>query len=447
MDAAELASRARGDEGARWAFRGAVGVAVVVWWVVGRRQWFIRDDWALLLTRDEYRRCCGTGTWLFFPQDGHWMTPPIVLYDATRAVFGLGSYWPFLLLVLATHLGAVLLVREVCRRAGATAWTTTIVCSMLLVFGSGWENIVFAVQITYNLSLVGFLAHVLLADHDGPLGRRDALGVAVGMVGVMSSGFAPFFIGGIGLFLLLRGRWRAAAVHTAPLAVAYVWWWLRWGDDPAGDAAGTSATQVPSFVGRGVLATFRGLTSVGALEGVALVATVGVVLWRRGRAREHSLVAALAVTALVMFAGVGLQRAGFGVEGAAASRYVYMAAFLVVPAFCVAVDLLGRLAPQALGAGRVLLAGSALLNAAALHTDGGAWADLARAERGVLELVAGSPRLGEADPTRTPVPFSPDVTVGAIPTLVRDGAIEPRPATTPAELALVDEALGLAPVP
>ena len=49
-------------------------------------------------------------------------------------------------------------------------WTTTLVCAGLLVFGAGWENIVFAIQITYGLSMLAFLLHVLLVDHDGPAG-------------------------------------------------------------------------------------------------------------------------------------------------------------------------------------------------------------------------------------------------------------------------------------
>ena len=42
------------------------------------------------------------------------------------------------------------------------------------MFGSGWENIVFAIQIVYNLSLLAFLVQLVLIDHDGPPDRRDA---------------------------------------------------------------------------------------------------------------------------------------------------------------------------------------------------------------------------------------------------------------------------------
>ena len=57
----------------------------------------------------------------------------------------------------------------------------------------------------------------------------------------------------------------------------------------------------------------------------------------------------LAVTAVLMYIGLGIQRGGFGVETAANSRYVYMGAALLMPAFGVAVDQLARIARRRSG--------------------------------------------------------------------------------------------------
>src|SRR5207342_2527309 len=103
-------------------------------------------------------------------------------------------YWPYLVSAMVCHLGIVVMIRHLCLRAGVTAWTATILAGMLAVFGSGWENIVFAVQLTYNLSLLAFLVQFSLVDHDGPPNRRDAFGVVAGLVAISSSGFGPFFI-------------------------------------------------------------------------------------------------------------------------------------------------------------------------------------------------------------------------------------------------------------
>ena len=371
------------------------------------------------------------------------MSAPLVLFDLTQRLFGLGSYWPFLLLAMLPHLASVVLIRMLCTRAGASEWSATAVCVILLVFGSGWENIVFGVQVTYNLSLLCFLAHVLITDHDGSLDRRDALGAVIGLVGVMSSGFGPFFFVGIAVLHLLRSRWARAAVAALPAAAAYAWWWLRWGADPAAASQPGSKAQVPTFVSRGIAATLDGLLSIGGLTGIAMLTLTAVVVMRRPTDPRQHLVVALTFTMIVMFAGIGWQRIGLGADSATASRYLYMAAILLAPLLAIACDLLGRLAPAALLAGRLILVGSAIINAGQLRADGATWAGQANDERIVLELVAGSGQIAAADPERSVLVFSQEVRVADIPYLVAEHAIVPRVPATPEQWAIVAYALGL----
>ncbi|MCU1504722.1 MAG: hypothetical protein JWM12_4076 [Ilumatobacteraceae bacterium] len=432
---------ARSDDGARWAFRTIVAASVVVLYVGGRRQWFIRDDWALLLTRRRILHDSGVAAWLFTPQDGHWLTIPAIVFRMIDGVFGLGSYWPFLLTAMVPHVATVLLVRVLCRRHGVSAWTTTLVCAVLLVFGSGWEDILFAVQISYNLSLLGFLAQLVLTAHDGPLDWRDGLGLVCGFVGLLSSGFGPFFIVGIAVFLVLRRRWLAAVVATVPLAIGYGWWWLAYASQEASTTVPSGKSQVAAFAVRGLTATFAGLLGITTLAGLALVATLAVTVWRRGGALQPAIVA-LGVTALLMFAGVGWERVGYGLETAEASRYVYMGAMLLAPAFALAIDRVGAIAPPALTAGRLVLACSAVLNGGSLLSYGSDWARRSGCDRNVLELLAGSPQqTAGLDQSYQPLLFSPDVRLVDLPRLVDDDAIVARPPATPEEQALVQQAL------
>ncbi|MEY2523185.1 MAG: hypothetical protein QOJ66_1750 [Ilumatobacteraceae bacterium] len=439
------AAWAASDDGARWAFGALLAGSALVLYLVGRNQWFIRDDWAFIFTRERVHQASGLDAMLFMAQDGHWMTGPILIFRAIHAVFGTGSYWPYLLSAMACHFGIVVVVRKLSLRVGVTQWTATILAGTLAVFGSGWENIVFAVQLTYNLSLLGFLVHLWLIDHDGPPNRRDGLGVIAGLVAVSSSGFGPFFIVGTLLFMVMRRRWRAAAIATGPTVLASAWWWLVWGQDPAGQSS-RSLTQVPAYVNRGLSAVFQGLTSTTSLVGIALIATVAVALWRGRDAAAHDLIFSLSVTATLMYIGVGLERSGFGIETAANSRYVYMGAALLIPVFGVAVDQLARLGPPVTWAGRLLLIGATAMNVGALRSNGNDWANRAIAERNVLELVAASPALATVEGGVGPLPFSPDLRIIDIPELIADGAIHPHAATTPAEQAAVDQALSQ-PVP
>ena len=433
------------DDGARWAFRALLAGSVLVLYLVGRNQWFIRDDWAFIFTRERVHQASGLDAMLFMAQDGHWMTVPILIFRGIHAIFGTGSYWPYLLSAMACHFGIVVMIRKISLRVGVTQWTATILAGTLAVFGSGWENIVFAIQLTYNLSLLAFFVHLWLIDHDGPPDRRDVLGVVAGLVAVSSSGFGPFFVVGTLLFMAMRRRWKAAAIATGPTLLASAWWWLVWGQDPAGRSS-RSVAQVPAYVNRGLSAVFQGLTSTASLVGIALIATLAVALWRNRDPAAHDLILPLAITALLTYIGVGLERSGFGVETAANSRYVYMAAALLIPVFGIAIDQLARLGSPVVWAGRLLLIGATAMNVGALRSNGNDWATRATNERNVLELVAASPKLPTVQGAVAPLPFSPDLRIVDIPELIADGAIHPHAAATPAEQAAVDAALSQ-PVP
>ena len=442
-----LEARLRTDKAADTAFWVAVAVAIGAWFVVGRKQWFVRDDWAFMLTRQTLRTTDGVAAWLFTAQDGHWMTPPLLIYRGLQNLVGFRSYWPYLAVNLALHLAAVLLVRICCKRWGVSAWTTTLVCSVLLVFGAGWENIVFAVQITYNLSLVAFLAQVVLSEHDGPVDRRDYIGAGFGAIGVMSSGFGPFFIVGLVVLLGMRRRWTAMAVAVVPQALLYGWWYIAWETDLANEKYPGPKSNVPAFVVRGVTSTFESLTVLNGLAGLAIVGSLAVALQRSNPPHVRAGLVAMWVTTVTMFAGVGLHRVGLGIDTAGSSRYQHLAAMMLVPSFGLAIDALARWSPALHRAAQVVVAFTAVVNLGWLQTSGTEWARRTAASRDLFALVAGYELTSQVRPDRIVDSFNPDVNVAGVRVLVREGAITPRPPTTPEEIARVRVALGLDPKP
>ncbi|MCB0999592.1 MAG: hypothetical protein KDB40_09875 [Acidimicrobiales bacterium] len=418
-----------------------MATAVVLFTVAGRHQWFTRDDWAFLLTRRAMREQLGVTDWLLTAQDGHWMTPPLLVYWAVEAMFGIGSYAPFLVVNLALHVAAVTGIAVLCRRCGVRDWTTLLVCSLLLVFGSGWENLLFAVQVTYNLSLVAFVAHLLLVDHDGPIGRRDVLGAVVGIVGVSSSAFGPFFGAAIFVVLVWRRRRRAALVAAIPQGVLYLWWLVTWGSDPAGARGDASVVGAAKFARLALTATLNGMTGQVIFAGAALFGIVAVVFATPLSTRQRSLVTVLAVTPLPVLLAIGWQRATFGLDSAASPRYQYMTAMVLAVPFALAIDQLRRVHPRGVQVGALLVAIAAVSNARLLVDAGNGWADRSSRARDVFELVAGAPEAATADGGLVLVAFDPDVTVGWLPYLARHGAIDPRPPSTVDERALVTRVL------
>ncbi len=418
-------------------FRVALVASFALLYRAGRQQWFIRDDWAFLLTRPLIRQQQGNAAWLLTAQDGHWMTPPLVVYRLIQNVFGIGSYWPYLLPTMALHIGAVFLVRALCHRHEVSPWTTTALSVLLLAFGSGWEDIVFAIQLVYNISLVAFLAHLLLVDHDGPPDRRDWIGAGLGLLSITSSGFGPFFLLGMAVFLGLRRRWRAVAIAVLPQGLAYAWWWATWGEDPVGAASPHSLPGAVKYARLGLTATLNSMTGQVLLAGAALLGIVGVCWWRGTRWSRRTILLALCATVIAMFLGIGYQRSGLGIDSATVSRYQYMAAMLLVPPLGVAVDRLASFDKRALLLAYALLSVAVVQNARLLVSSGDAWADRAQHARYVFALVAGDPASGSVDQSLRIDSFNPDVTIGSLHYLVAEGAITPRVPSTDDERRLV----------
>jgi len=325
-------------------------VALVALFVrLGDSQWFRMgaDDWDFLSTRD-----LGSASSLLDPHFGHWVTLPVVVYRILFAIAGF-DYRPYLLALIVVHLAVVALLRVIMRRVGVGPWIATAVAASLLLFGSGRDDIVWAFQITFTAAAMFGLIHLILSDHDGRLGRRDWLGLLAGTAGLLCSGVGPVMVAIVGMAVLLRRGWRAAAFHTVPLAAIYTTWYvlhrheieqqnIYYVGGPYGPA------QAASFVWTGLSGSFRALGG-SPVAGIALAAVliVGLALawlplrWSTFR-RQAGAPAALLVGAVVFLALAGHERSAFGSAHALESRYLYLVVAFVLPAFAVAVQALTR---------------------------------------------------------------------------------------------------------
>jgi hypothetical protein len=145
------------------------------------------------------------------------------------------------------------------------------------------------------------------------------------------------------------GRRRRALLHTAPLGVAYLAWYVAIGRDRKYVPPSVSASlrDTASFVRVGVSKTFASLGQF-QLAGFALAALLvvglGLALFSDGprRARLAAPVALL-VGCILFWSSTAHQRAGrWGPEYASSSRYLYISAALVLPAIAVAADAVMR---------------------------------------------------------------------------------------------------------
>ena len=328
----------------------------VYYLILARRLWFFADEWEFLSGR-------GAGPHdLLRSHYGHLVALPLLVYRALWWAVGLRSYLFYAGVAIALHCVAAALLWLVMRRAGVRPWTATIVASAFVLFGAGAQDILWAFQIAFTGALVLGLAHLLLADHDGPVDRRDWLGLAAGFLALLCSGVAVTMVAVVGLATLLRRGWRIAALHTVPLGAVYAAWWL--GASRGKNRSTGSVREIVDWCVAGVGRTFGAVGSViGVGWLIAAVLVAGGVLALRQHDRnstrnELAVPVAMLAGALVFVVIAALDRSGFGSAGARAGRYLHVTAALLLPALALAIDaLLTRWRVVGIAALAVLLVG------------------------------------------------------------------------------------------
>jgi predicted lipoprotein with Yx(FWY)xxD motif len=321
-----------------------IGMFVAVL-VLARHQWFTHDEWSALANRR-----AGSINDLLRPDNANWATLPILAYRLWFHLFGLRTYLPYQITNVLFHLTAGVLLRVIMRRAGVRPWIATAGASLFVLFGAGYADIIYGIE-GFVGSLVFGLIQLLLASHDGPIGRRDWLGLLAGVAGLMCSTAALPMVVVVGLATMVRRGWRVALFHTVPLAAIYVTWWIGFGQRYYhAPSTASHLGLLARWVGRGVTASFD---AMGQLPGVGIALAVllaaGLVLaWSR-LDREEVRKRAAAPGALLIGAVLFLLTSGWGravlytphqeIEG---GHYLYISVAMALPAIAVAADAIAR---------------------------------------------------------------------------------------------------------
>lgn len=330
------------NRAATFAFGVIVASAGAVFAVKGRSQWFFQDEWLFFEQRSDLSL-----TNFMEPANGHWIGVPMLAYRLLWAVFGLRTYLPYQAMTLVAHMALAVLLWRVMRRSRIAPWPSTLVAGGFAMFGRGYENVVWAFQITLVAPVVLALIQLLLADHDGRLSRRDALALGAGLVALPCSGVSLVTTGAVGLALLMRRGWRVAALQTVPLGIVYSAWYLVYARDAyhsprvgPGPAIRFGANGIRSaataFGGSTVTAC---LLAVVVAIGFSACAAGGWSEWRERAAIPFSL----AVCAPVFLLMTGVARVvPQGPDSYTRSRYAHLVVAFLIPAVALGVDALWR---------------------------------------------------------------------------------------------------------
>ena len=147
----------------------------------------------------------------------------------------MASYWPYLGVTYALHLAVSAIVYVVVRRSAPAAWALGAM-AVMLVLGSGGDDILWAFQSGTIGAVAGGLAAIVVAP------RRPALAAGL-LIAMATSGASLAFFVGTALHLLLTCP-RALPWLAVPFGL-YVAWFVAFG------AAGTGSPSViglPAYV-------------------------------------------------------------------------------------------------------------------------------------------------------------------------------------------------------
>lgn len=319
MSSLDPPARSRGARWALVAYALAVVACSILVMYLGRRLLFFLDEWDWILRRRE-----PSLDGLLEPHVGHLSAIPVAIYQLFLWLFGLTHYGAFRALVLALHLLVGTLVFSYLRRridptlalAGA---------SVLVFYGSGWQDVLWPFQIGFLLSVAAGVAAFMLV----PVGTvRADLGVSVClMIGLGSSSLGIPLVAGLASALVLRNQWSRLWVVGAPTAV-YGCWYLAYGKPESRVGGGV---ELARFVVEAAGAVVGSLAGVGSAAGqVLLVVVVPLVViagLRADRDRRAQLIG-LATVPVVLWILLGISRSGL--QPPNASRYLYPGAVFVL---------------------------------------------------------------------------------------------------------------------
>lgn len=315
---------ARVDRHAVLVFSVLALVAFIVLLFIGRTGSFFQDEWTFI-------RIGGLGTlqdW-FAPHNEHWSTVPFALYRALLLTVGLGSYLPYLALLLTLHVVAAAAVFVLVRRASGSI-VALVAAGLFLLLGSAYQNLFWAFQIGFVGSTAAGLWALVALGRD-----RTRLAALLFLVAVASSTMGLPFLAVGGLELVLDRRRRRQVGWLIAVAAAFVVWFLVIGREGlASDSSNFGLANllgVPHFMVLGIADAFGATFGIGGALGAALaVAVIALGAWKvRSRQLPMRAVAA-AVGLLVLYVLIALGRAQLGNAQAQRPRYVYEAAALLL---------------------------------------------------------------------------------------------------------------------
>lgn len=320
-------------------------VALVVLVVAGQGQHFFYDEWAFVGSKLD---AVPFPERYLLPHNEHWTMLPLMAYRTLGATVGVGSYWPYLGLLLLLHLGVTHVLWQLMLVTGSKPIVATALAAVFSVIGSAAEDVVWAFQIAFVGATFFGVSAVYLAVTGSASWRKTIVLACLITASVASSGVGLGYLLVVPMVLARRRRRYAVVALCLPLLV-YVTWYALFGRSLTHPpvASATLPLMVVAFVTVGLvsaLTAYFGFSTnnmvIWLSVGVPILAVLTLACrgWMSERTLPGRTFLAMCLGAVAFFGAAGLARGGLGLLIATSSRYVYVAIALLLPAMALVIS-------------------------------------------------------------------------------------------------------------
>ena len=403
----------------------ALAVAAIGYSVVSTRGWFFFDDFAFIVPSQQAN--------IWMPHVGHWSTVPFSLFLVLRDLFGINSYLPFAIPVIVAGLAFAHVMWRFMLRVGVAPALATAFSLLLIFFGAGAENILWAFQVGFVGAMVFGMLVILILLRSRLRARDIVLVILLSIVALATSGTSLPLLAVAALIGWQRHGFRRTAALFAVPALVYATWFVLEGRfaPPAGRASvGQLISAVPEYA-LSMLSDGFGRAFPIAVLGSLLFAATGIwaVLSYRGASWRQRPAYLLFLAAPLFALFTAYSRVNLGLVTATSSRYLYFAISMVLPLFALGLTRLTRRYSLQMGAVVALVGLLVVYNLGGLVSsihERQLRSDAAR-ERFSAALALADEYPGVSASVRPAAQWAPDATLGDIEEFARSGEFRAGP--------------------
>jgi len=320
----------------RLAFGSIIAAEIVMLLWVGRREWYFFDEWRLVVERVVPRSDGPFAEFklLFKPDGEHVIGIPLTFFVIIVRWFGLDTYWPFIFVNIVVRVATLVILDDVCRRAGARRLVRLFAVATIAFFGEGYESL-FAQSVMFaGFTLIFGLMAIRETLKTEVSERRAGVVSAVWLsLSVLSSSYGFPVVVGVALFFLLTRRRLAALVSFLVPPIVFIAVRLITGGEYSQQQP-VATDRIPlyiHYVQSGLSAVGEAILGMDALGVASFVIIAVASLMLAADTRSRAFVISMIVAIVAFYFEASLSRSVLGPEQArAATRYTFFCGVLAV---------------------------------------------------------------------------------------------------------------------